>query len=164
MQIHLNVGETVINVFLITLLPAFIGTRIRKWKPLLADGLERPLKFILPLLLGGIYAGVIFIDDGTESATMADFIHIFPYAFLLNLLSMLAALAIAKLMSLRLRDQFTIAIEVGLQNSALAIFISVTLLRSHTMSLVPLVYGSFTFFSALLFGWLVKKISRKQAT
>jgi BASS family bile acid:Na+ symporter len=163
-EIHLNVAETVINVFLITLLPAFIGTRIRKWKPLLADGLERPLKIILPLLLGGIYAGVIFIDNGTESATMADFIHIFPYAFFLNLLSMLAALGIAKLMSLRLRDQFTITIEVGLQNSALAIFISVTLLRSHTISLVPLVYGSFTFFSTLLFGWLVKRISRQEVT
>lgn len=50
-SIRLNVGETMVNVFLITLLPAFAGTRIRKWKPLFADSLEKPLKIILPILL-----------------------------------------------------------------------------------------------------------------
>ncbi len=160
-EIHLKVGETIVNVFLITLLPAFAGTQIRKWRPVWADGLERPLKIILPLLLALIFTGVVFIDRGTESATVRDFINILPFAILLNFAAMGAGLLIAKLLGLRIRDQYTISIEVGLQNSALAIFVAANLLGSHPMALVPVVYGSFTFFTTLLFGWLVKRFSRQ---
>ncbi len=157
--IRLNIGETVIKVFMITLLPAFAGTRIRKWKPLVADWLEQPLRIVLPLLLFIIFAGVIFIDHGAESATIRDFKQIFPHALLLNFAAMVTGLLVARMLRLGVKNQFTISIEVGLQNSALAIFVSATLLNSHAMALVPVVYGSFTFFSTLLFGWIVKKMA-----
>lgn len=156
--IHLNVGETVLKVFLITLLPAFAGTRIRKRMPEFADKLERPLRIILPLLLLLVYSGVIFIDPGDESATWTDFFNIFPYALLLNASAMGIGLIIAHLVRLNVKNQYTISIEVGLQNSALAIFVATTLLQSHSMAMVPVVYGSFTFFSTLLFGWMVKRV------
>jgi len=158
-DIHLNVGETVIKVFLMTLLPAFAGTRIRKRLPGFAEKLERPLRIILPLLLLVVYLGVLFIDQGTASATSSDFFEIFPYTILLNAAAMGAGLLIARLLRLGVKNQYTISIEVGLQNSALAIFVAATLLKSNEMALVPVVYGSFTFFSTLLFGWMVKKVS-----
>jgi len=157
--IPMNVGETIINVFLITILPAFAGTRLRKHFPNFALRLEKPLRIILPMLLLLVYGGVIFIDQGTGEATRTDFFRIFPYTLLLNFLAMGSGLLIARLMRLRVINQFTISIEVGLQNSALAIFVAATLLKSNEMALVPVVYGSFTFFSTLLFGWMVKKIS-----
>lgn len=157
--ITLKVGETILKVFLITILPAFLGTRIRKWRSELADRLERPLRIIMPLLLLVIYAGVIFLDQDQESATRHDFITIFPYALLLNVTAMLAGLLVARSLRLNVKNQFTIAIEVGLQNSGLAIVVAVTLLGSHAMALVPVVYGSFTFFSTLLFGWIVRKLA-----
>ncbi len=156
--IRLGVGETVIKVFLITLLPAFVGTRIRKNYPRFATGLERPLRVALPLLLLVVYAGVIFIDQGTGAATRADFMRIFPYTLLLNILGMISGFLVARVMRLRVINQFTVSIEVGLQNSALAIFVAATLLKSNEMALVPVVYGSFSFFSTLLFGWTVKKL------
>lgn len=162
--IHLNVGETVLKVFLITLLPAFAGTRIRKNLPVFADKLEKPLRIVLPLLLLVVYCGVIFIDQGSESATWSDFFSILPYALLLNAAAMGAGLMIARLIRLNVKNQYTISIEVGLQNSALAIFVAATLLQSHSMALVPVVYGSFTFFSTLLFGWMVKKIGWQPRT
>jgi len=158
-NIHLKVGETVVKVFLMTLLPAFAGTRIRKRLPEFAEKLERPLRIILPLLLLVVYLGVLFIDQGTASATASDFFGIFPYTLLLNAASMGAGLLIARLLRLGVKNQYTISIEVGLQNSALAIFVAATLLKSNEMALVPVVYGSFTFFSTLLFGWMVKKVS-----
>lgn len=156
--IRLNVLETIIKVFLITIVPAFLGTRIRKNFPDLAIRLERPLRIILPLLLLVVYAGVIFIDQGTGSATRSDFIKIFPDALLLNTMAMVAGFLVARVLRLRVINQFTISIEVGLQNSALAIFVAATLLKSNDMALVPVVYGSFSFFSTLLFGWGVKKL------
>ena len=156
--IRLNVVETIIKVFLITIVPAFIGTRIRKNYPDFSYKLERPLRVILPLLLLVVYAGVIFIDQGTGEATRIDFIKIFPFALLLNILAMISGFLVARVFRLRVINQFTISIEVGLQNSALAIFVAATLLNSNDMALVPVVYGSFTFFSTLLFGWSVKKL------
>jgi len=157
-NIILPVGETIIKVFLITIVPAFLGTRIRKNYPDFAIRLERPLRVLLPLLLLVVYAGVIFIDQGTGSATRSDFIRIFPNALLLNVLAMVAGFLVARVLRLRVINQFTISIEVGLQNSALAIFVAATLLENNDMALVPVVYGSFSFFSTLLFGWTVKKL------
>lgn len=156
--IRLNVGETVLKVFLITLVPAFVGTRIRKKYAAFASWLERPLRVVLPLLLLVVYAGVIFIDQGTGAATRSDFVQIFPYTLLLNILAMVSGFLVARVIRLRVVNQFTISIEVGLQNSALAIFVAATLLKNNDMALVPVVYGSFSFFSTLLFGWSVKKL------
>jgi BASS family bile acid:Na+ symporter len=163
-EIHLHVGETVVKVFLMTLLPAFAGTRIRKRLPEFAERLERPLRIILPLLLLVVYLGVLFIDQGTASATVSDFFEILPYTLLLNAAAMGAGLLIARLLRLAVINQYTISIEVGLQNSALAIFVAATLLKSNEMALVSVVYGSFTFFSTLLFGWMVKKASWQPRT
>jgi BASS family bile acid:Na+ symporter len=156
--IRLNVGETIIKVFLITIVPAFVGTRIRKNYPDFSIKLEHPLRVILPLLLLVVYAGVIFIDQGTGAATRSDFLTIFPHTLFLNILAMVSGFLVARVFRLRVINQFTISIEVGLQNSALAIFVAATLLKSNDMALVPVVYGSFTFFSTLLFGWSVKKL------
>jgi len=161
-EIHLPVGETVIKVFLITLVPAYLGTRIRKRMPEFADRLEQPLRIILPLLLALIYLGVIFLDQGTELTTIRDSVSIFPHALILNITAMLAGLLVAIALGLKKINQFTITIEVGLQNSALAIFVATNLLNSQSMALVPVVYGSFTFFSTLLFAWVVKKITLKR--
>ena len=111
-----------------------------------------------------MYLGVVFIDQGTESATVNDFFKILPYTATLHVLAMLAGLLIATILKLRIRDRYTISIEVGLQNSALAIFVAATLLQDHSMALVAVVYGSFTFFSTWLFGWLVKRFSRPDAS
>jgi len=156
--IRLNAGETIIKVFLITIVPAFIGTRIRKNYPRFSINLERPLRVILPLLLLVVYAGVILIDQGTGAATRSDFLTIFPHTLFLNILAMVSGFLVARVFRLRVINQFTISIEVGLQNSALAIFVAATLLNSNDMALVPVVYGSFSFFSTLLFGWSVKKL------
>ncbi len=155
---QIKVGETILKVFLITIAPAFAGTRIRKNYPDFSIKLERPLRVVLPLLLMVVYAGVIFIDQGTAEATRSDFARIFPYTLLLNILAMVSGFLVARVFRLRVKNQFTISIEVGLQNSALAIFVAASLLKSNDMALVPVVYGSFSFFSTLLFGWSVKKL------
>jgi BASS family bile acid:Na+ symporter len=155
---QLPVGMTILKVFLITVLPTFVGTRIRKNYADFSIKLERPLRVVLPLLILLIYAGVIFIDQRTGPDNRSDFIKIFQYTLMLNILAMISGFLIARVLRLRVINQFTISIEVGLQNSALAILVAASLLESNDMALVPVVYGSFSFFSTLLFGWSVKKL------
>ena len=52
---------------------------------------------------------------------------------------------------------FTIAIEIGLQNSALAIFIATQVLESQQMALMAVLYSSFTFFTTLGIAYRLKE-------
>ncbi len=159
--IRLDIVQTIIKVLLITILPAFAGTRVRKWRPVFSDKLERPLRIILPVLILVIFAGVILFEQKPGSATGKEFIRIFPYALLLNVAAMVTGLLVARSLRLGVRNQVTISIEAGLQNSGLAIVVALTLLESRAMALVPVVYGSFTFFSTLFLGWIIKKVAWK---
>ena len=58
-DISLPVGTTILKIFLVTILPASAGVSIRHYFHDLADKLQKPLHYILPLLLLAIYAGVI---------------------------------------------------------------------------------------------------------
>ncbi len=159
-EIHLDVWGTVLKVFMLTIVPAYIGITIRHHKTAFAEGLNRPLKFILPIILFVVYVAVVFLDEGDETATKSDFLNLVPYALLLNALSMFLGWQVAWITKLKSRDRFTIAIEVGLQNSALAIYVASSILGSTKMALVAVVYGSFTFFSTALFAWIIKRVSR----
>jgi BASS family bile acid:Na+ symporter len=137
--IHLPYGETILNIFLIVAIPAAIGITIRHFFRGFAMGLEKPLRYALPVML--------FTVD------------LYPHAILLNVLSMIGGWFIARQIGLKRRNQFTIAVEVGLQNSTLAIFIAATLLSSQQMAVVPIIYGSFSFFSTWGIGYLMKRFS-----
>ncbi len=159
-DISLPIMSTIIKVFLVSILPASAGINLRHYYHNLADKLQKPLHFILPLLLVTIYAGVIFIDGGEGSARLANSLYLLPYPLLLNFISMFAGWGIARLVMLNRKNQFTISIEVGLQNSALAIFVAATVLDNQSMALIPVIYGSFSFFTTAIFGYGIKKISR----
>lgn len=160
-RIALPVFNTILKVFLVTILPASAGVSFRHYFPETADRLEKPLKYIMPLLLLAIYAGVIFIDEGEESSQLMDRINLLPYPLSLNIMAMLAGWGVARLFMLKPKNQYTISIEVGLQNSALAIFVAAFILGNQSMAIVPVIYGSFSFFTTALFGYVVKKISRR---
>jgi BASS family bile acid:Na+ symporter len=157
-NIELPVGQTILKVFLVTVLPAYTGVNLRHYFPNTSKSIQKYLRIILPILLMGIYFGVVFIDEGEETGDLIDHVGIVIYPFLLNVATMFMGWMVARWTSLRGINQFTISIEVGLQNSALAIFVAATLLESQTMAIVPVLYGSFSFFTTFLFGYGVKKL------
>ena len=155
-EIVLPVLDTIIKIFMITVIPASIGIYIRRKREELAMKIQNPLRIILPLLLLSVYAGVVFLEGNGEAGLDSHFFRLIPYALMLNLFSMTAGLLIPKLFRLTKQNQYTIAFEVGLQNSTLAIFVASTLLGSQEMALVAVVYGSFSFFTTMLFGYLAR--------
>lgn len=155
--IHLPFINTVLNISLITVVPATIGVLIRRWKANFADKMEDPLRYILPILLFLVYAGVIFYEKGESGLELSKYSYLLPFAISLNFISTFAGYYVPGIFGLSKRDRFTIAIEVGLQNSTLGIFVASTLLNNYQMALVPVVYGSFSFFTTWLFGYLAKR-------
>ncbi len=156
-SIHLSFPEAVFNIFKLTVLPATAGILIRHYRERFAIRLEEPLRYILPILLLLVYSGVIFLERGNGGIALRDFTRILPYAFALNFLSMFAGLYAPRLFGLNRVNRVTIAVEVGLQNSTLAIFVAGSLLNNYTIAMVAVVYGSFSFFTTWAFGYLARK-------
>jgi len=157
-EINLPYFHTILQIFMVTLFPASIGVLIRHLNMSFAQSMEKPLKFILPVILFGVFA-IKFLaskQHGGSGITSHELWTLFPSMLVLNVLAMVAGYFIGKVFKLNHRNQYTIAIEVGLHNTALALLVAGTILRSPEMEKPALVYAIFTIFSALLFVFAVK--------
>lgn len=160
--LHLPVLDTIFRVFLITVLPVFIGLFINHRKPEFTTKLELPLKIIMPVLLGLVYVFAAFEKDQEttyEAVNIFQQYSILPYVLLLNIAGMTIGLVIAKLFRYGKKIQITFAVEIGIQNSVLAITIasSESFLNNGMMAVPAFYYGLFTFFSAVIFGLVIKR-------
>jgi BASS family bile acid:Na+ symporter len=159
-RIVLPFGRTIVEIGLLTLLPALLGVLVRNRRPMLARKLEKPLRFIMPTLLLLAFLGIIIFERGGGEQTLGDFKALIWPNVMLNLLGMMLGFLLALLFRLGPTSRMTIAIEVGLQNSSLAIFVAQVLMGSSAMALVAVVYGSFTFGTAVLFGMGVYRLNK----
>lgn len=159
-RIILPFGKTIVEIGLMTILPALVGVFMRYRKPLWAKMLEKPLRVIMPTLLLMAFLGIILFERGGAEASYADFVSLLWPNIALNLVGMIGGFLLALVAGLGPTSRMTIAIEVGLQNSSLAIFVSQVLLQSSAMAMVAVVYGSFTFGTAVLFGMGVYRLNK----
>lgn len=157
-NIHLNVYSTIVNILLTIILPIFIGMMIRSYFFRFALKMQKPLRFILPLILFIVFATIIYFDDNGSDDGIYNNLYLIPWALALNFVSMFVVYIVAKYLRLGGKNNFTISIEVGLKNSIVGIYVAESLLNSTEMAMVAVVYGSITFFSTLFFGYLAKRI------
>jgi BASS family bile acid:Na+ symporter len=155
-HINLPFTATLLEIFLSVLLPTIAGMLLKQYKPATADSLTKPLNYVMTGFLFVVFLGIIFFEnEGNQSIWR--YSNIFFPAFMLNLTTMFAGYLLSLLVGIRNRGRFTIAIQVGLQNSALAIYVASKMLGQTEMAMVAVVYGSFTLFSTALWAWIMKK-------
>lgn len=157
-SIHLNVIDTFLNILLTIIIPTLVGMSIRSYFFRFAVKAEKPLKIILPLILFSVFTVMIFFEDENSNNNIKDYIFLAPWSLLLNFVSMAIVYIIAKYLRLGGKNNFTVSIEVGLKNSIVGIYVAESLLNNYEMAMVSVVYGSITFFSTLIFGYLAKRI------
>jgi BASS family bile acid:Na+ symporter len=161
-ELNLPLLHSIIQIFLVTLLPATLGVIFRSMKPEIAEKIQKSLKYILILLLALVYSIKFFAGErfGGTGITIAEVWMIIPLTFIFNVVCFVFSIFIGNVTRLTIRDAFTIAIEVSLHNTTLALLIGGTLLQNQEMVKPALIYSMFSFWSALLFGlvtiWLFK--------
>ncbi len=161
--VSLPFWNTLFEIFLVTIIPALLGmsakrkfgrnvTRISKW-----------VNIILPLLLFCVF-GFKFLagsqHGGTDMST-ADIWLLTPYVVSLNILSMLVGFIVGIPLNLSYRNRITIAIEVGLHNTALALIIAGEKLHNSSMEKPALVYALYSFFVTFTVAYLLVLIREK---
>jgi BASS family bile acid:Na+ symporter len=152
---------------MITIVPGTAGILVRYFKPLFAKRIERPGRYILPILFLVIYVTAVILSgekQGGLGKVSSVYLNVLPWALVMNILGMSTGWLSAKWFGYGKDTQITLAVEIGIQNSALAITIasSALFLDNPTMAIPAIVYGLFTFVSALVFGIIIKKSAKIQ--
>jgi BASS family bile acid:Na+ symporter len=144
-RIALPFWHTVAEIGLLTLLPAGVGL----WR------------YLMPLMLLVAFAGVAGAEHSGTDSVVRFVLVLLPPTLLLNGLGMAFGLLLAFVFRLGPMSRITIPLEVGLQNVSLAIFVAQVLLQNNEMALVGVVYSSFSFGTAVLFGFGLKELTRR---
>ena len=116
------------------------------------------------VLLAMVYSIKFFAAEqhGGTGITFAEVWMIIPVAFIFNVACFVFSIGFGRKTFLKIRDAFTIAIEVSLHNTTLAVLIAGTLLQNQDMVKPALIYSMFSFWSAVMFGFITKWVYKKQ--
>jgi BASS family bile acid:Na+ symporter len=160
--IHLSYLETIIQIFTITIIPAFIGVLIKAKMPEFAEKAQRPVKALLAIALAGVFIILFFAGNktGGTGITVREVFNILPWAFLLNVLCTAWGFILGMMTRIGLRDSYTIGIEASVHNTTLAFLVAGTLLSDQEMVKPALIYAMFSFWTAAIYSIIVKKGAR----
>jgi len=160
--IHLPVFSSIVNIFIVTILPAAAGILFNYRFPATAEKIRRPIKLTMIVLFALVFLIFFLADEkqGGTGITMSEAIQITPYALAINIIGFTAGMLTGFLIGRSTSTSFTIGIEVALQNTTLAFLVAATLLDSHQMAKPALIYAMFSFWTALFYGIIVKAFNR----
>lgn len=136
-EITLPVLPTIRSVFLLTLLPVLVGMGLRQLFP---GVVAKASPYMQKLSTGLLVVILIVVFVGSWDKLIADFWRLAPVAVAVTTLAGLMGYGAAWLAGLKREDKFTISIEVGFQNIALAQLIAATILKRPELGLLAAVY------------------------
>ncbi len=136
--VALPLGQILGGVFGVTGVPIALGMVLNHNAPRFSMAIRGACRFLATCAFIAIVIGAFLGQRETMMAHIAD---LGPYVLALNLGTMAMGLLTARLLGLDLADTVTIAMEAGLQNAALAIFIATTLLGLPEMVVPAILYA-----------------------
>ncbi len=146
--------QKIIEVAVIILLPVAFGMLVRARAPSFASRMEKPIRLLSVLVL----VLLIIAAVAKEWRTLLQFFaSIGIVCLLFNLASMATGYAAPRALRLPRKQAIAIAMEIGIHNGTLAIFIALNVLQNATMSIPAAVYSLLMFFTAAVFAWFAAR-------
>ncbi len=144
----------IVEVAAIILVPVLIGMFVRSRSEAFAKRMEKPIKLFSILVLAILIAAAIYI----ERSKLLDSIVAVGFACLLfNVVSMVTGYIAPLALKLPERQAIAITMEIGIHNTALAIYVALNVLNNPAASLVPGIYTLCMYLTATLFAIYVSK-------
>lgn len=160
-EIRLPVGQTILHLAGLVLAPVLIGMAVRRWAPAFAQRLE---PWVSRFALAFLVLLIVAIAVSERENLPAWFAQMGPAAMVLCCAAIGLGFVLGRISGLELRDAITIGMEVGVQNSTLAIVIALTLLNSPQVALPGAVYGLLMYLPALAMVALGRRaVARREA-
>ncbi len=157
----LPVGQMALKVFAVATLPVLAGMVVHHLAPRLAARVERVAR---PVSLAVFVLIVLWAFASQWGVMTRHALEIGPVVIGLNVLVMALGLGMATALALDMPQRVAIAIEGGLQNGALGIFVALNLLREPAMMTPSISYALvMNFTAAALVGWALARSVRRRA-
>ena len=153
----LPVLPTVGAIASVVLLPVILGMLLRLRQPRRGAWLQTRLRFVSMFLLALLFVLKLFapVEAGGSELSWYDVRTILPASLLINVMALLSGHVFGRLFGFGRNARLTLGVEAGIQNTSLAFMITSTLLADEEMLKPALIYATFTFFTAVLYGlWL----------
>jgi len=158
-KINLNPIEVTKIVLLILGLPLILGMLLRHYKPNFSNKIEKIIK-PLSLLILIAFITVAFYDN--FDIFKSHIKYVFYIVFILNISLYIIGFYTSKLSGLSFKDQKTLSIETGIQNSGLGLMlVFIFFSKLGGMALIVAFWGIWDIFSGLLLAYYWNKKSIK---
>ena len=158
---QLSVLTTMVQLLRVTIAPIAAGMLVRRFAPDLAARMSRWLRPTAAVVLVVVIGFSLVVSF---EMVLTNLLRGGPAILALNLAAMAAGLAIARGIGAGARDSMTLAIEVGVHNVTLAIFITLTVLDSLPLAVMQNIYGVAMLLNAgLLIRWFRPRLAAEMA-
>jgi bile acid:Na+ symporter, BASS family len=134
----LSIPTVMTQLITLTVLPVTAGMVLAHFRPGTAERMTvwlRPTAFVVLVAVIALSVAVS-LDMVLRNLAAAG-----PAMWLLNIMGMAAGLAIGRGIGVDRRDSMTLAIEIGVQNVTMAIFLTLTVLDSLPLAVTQNIYG-----------------------
>jgi len=150
---NISLTTMAISMFLIVTVPVILGIIFRRFASNVAIKFESIAKKISIVLFIIVLLGAILAEKDNIVSYFADAGLI---TLLLNVIMMIVAFFVAKLLATGNAQKKCIAIECGLQNGTLAIFVGTTLFGGGAFVIPAATYSLIMFVTSLIFVFIVR--------
>ena len=152
---NISLTNMALSMFLIVTLPVILGMIIKKILSNFALSFEPIAKKISIFLFVLVLIGAILAE---RNNVIAYFAQAGLITLVLNVVMMIVAFYVAQLLGSGVAQKKCIAIECGLQNGTLAIFVATTLFGGGVYLIPAATYSLIMFVTSLIFVFFVRKI------
>ena len=153
--------KKVIEIFMIVLIPVSIGMFMKSKIPQITKIVDKPIK-----ILSAIFLVLIIV-----AAILKEKEHIGSYfqqaglsALTFNVLSLVLGYSVAKLFKINKPQSIAIAMEVGIHNGTLAIYIALSVIGNSVISIPAVIYSIMMFFTAAIFGYVIGILQKESSS
>lgn len=144
----------IVEVAVLIVLPVALGMTVRRFARGFATRMEKPVRLLSVLVLALLVAAAVAQE---WNMLLAYFAAVGLACLLFNLASMGAGYAAPLALRLPRRQAIAIAMEIGIHNGTLAIYVALNVLQSTAMSVPAAVYSLLMFLTAAAFAWWVTR-------
>lgn len=137
-EIALPIGQTVVQLLVVTLVPVVLGMTLRERRPQLAARIERVLKRVAVWVLALMIVGAV----AKERARIGELVvQAGVLVLVLNVSTMALGFVLGRAARLSAAQSVTLTLEVGIQNAALAMAVALGILGSAAIAIPAALYG-----------------------
>jgi BASS family bile acid:Na+ symporter len=150
----------IVEVAAIILLPVAIGMLVRTYAPRISALAEKPVRIGSVLVLVAL---IVVALAGSAEILAAHIGAIGLACIAFNVISMTVGYVVPRLARLPKRQATAISMEIGVHNTALAIYVALNVLDQDVMAVPAAVYSVVMFATAGLATWWLRRAARSRS-